>query len=325
MKAFNFLIVLLTFVFIQIPSAHSKNAAEKTKLDSTQTASKLSKVKFQFVKNGQLVEEMSFFTLTKNYFSKVNLEEKTQNVSIELLPEAMAQNVSMDDYYEELPTIVIDLQTGSSWNTFNEIAIPNTQNGSMISGGNTEGVGNLRLYLSWIISKNHSLRLLYAPFRKSSLILPTQDLLFNGVNFMAGNYTNLTYKFNSYRLSYIYQFDQVGDFVFRMGFTAKIRDAEIGLASVENNTSYGNVGFAPLLHFGVRYDISERLYADLDMDGSWSPRGSALDASVKIGLEISEYLDATFGYRFLGGGADSERAYNFAAISTVFFGFTMYL
>ncbi len=207
----------------------------------------------------------------------------------------------------------------------NDIAVPGGSGSrfdlSEVAPGPYAG---FRVYLWWMITQNHSLRLLYAPLSVRTTFTPAEDILFDQVNFVAGQSVDALYKFNSYRLSYIYNFDPVGRFSFRVGFTAKIRDAAIELESGSGASarsgSTTDIGFVPLLNFGVRYQVTDALYVDLDADGSWAPQGRAIDAALKLGYQVHPNVALEAGYRTVEGGADVDQVYNFAWFNSVFFG-----
>ena len=203
----------------------------------------------------------------------------------------------------------------------NDIAVPGGSGSrfdlSEVAPGPFAG---FRVYLWWMINQKHSLRLLYAPLSVTTTFTPAEDILFDQVNFLAGQSVDALYKFNSYRLSYIYHFDPVGKFAFRVGFTAKIRDAAIELKSGKQAGSTTDIGFVPLLNFGVRYTVNDSFYVDLDADGSWAPQGRAIDAAIKAGYQIHPNLALEVGYRTVEGGADVAQVYNFAWFNSVFLG-----
>jgi len=203
----------------------------------------------------------------------------------------------------------------------NDIGVPGGSGSRFDLSDVTQGpVAGFRVYLWWMINQKHSLRLLYAPLSVRTTFTPASDILFDQVSFLAGTSVDALYKFNSYRLSYIYHFDKVGRFSFRVGFTAKIRDAAIELESPGRAGSTTDIGFVPLLNFGVRYDITDSLYLDLDADGSWAPQGRAIDAALKIGYQVHPNIALETGYRVVEGGADVAQVYNFAWFNSVFFG-----
>jgi hypothetical protein len=216
---------------------------------------------------------------------------------------------------------VITVEGGLVFQSNNDIGVPGGTGSRFDLSDTTQGpIAGFRVYLWWMITQKHSLRLLYAPLSVRTSFTPASDILFDQVSFLAGSSVDALYKFNSYRLSYIYHFDRVGNFSFRLGFTAKIRDAAIELEASDRAGSTTDLGFVPLLNFGVRYDISSRFYIDLDADGSWAPQGRAIDAALKVGYQVHPQVAIETGYRVVEGGADVAQVYNFAWFNSVFFG-----
>ena len=234
---------------------------------------------------------------------------------------ADAQDVAAAKNEKRFYNFIINAEGGLVFQTNNDIAVPGGSGSRFDLADVAPGpYASFRVYLWWMITQKHSLRLLYAPLSVTTTFTPSEDILFDQVNFLAGRAVDALYKFNSYRLSYIYHFDKVGKFSFRVGFTAKIRDAAIELESGSSAGSTTDIGFVPLLNFGVRYDVSDKFYLDLDADGSWAPQGRAIDAALKAGYQIHPNVALEAGYRVVEGGADVAQVYNFAWFNSVFFG-----
>jgi hypothetical protein len=217
--------------------------------------------------------------------------------------------------------ITIDLDIAASNSLKNDVRIPNP-NGTLFSLQNAKLSPTFRAYFTWAINSHHSIRVLYAPFSATQVITPEQDIVFNGLTYLAGNPVEAYYQFNSYRIGYIYTFDPIGNLVFRVGFTNKIRDARIGLGPNSANTGNGfnDLGYVPLIHLGARYQfLQNRAFADLEMEGLASPGapGRAFDVSAQVGFPISKNANLSAGYRFIEGGADVN-IYNFTFLQSFF-------
>lgn len=87
------------------------------------------------------------------------------------------------------------------------------------------------------LSDRHTISLLYAPLRVKYTTTPDQQILFNGATFTAGNQIDASYTFNSYRLTYRYDFIRNPKLRFGAGVTAKIRDADIQLSNEQLSTT----------------------------------------------------------------------------------------
>ena len=99
---------------------------------------------------------------------------------------------------------------------------------------------------------------------------------------------------------------------FGLGLTAKIRDAQISMASEGLYAEKDNVGFVPLINFRLLWDINDQFGLLLDGDALAAPQGRAEDISLAATYRLSEKLSVRLGYRILEGGADNDEVYNFA-------------
>lgn len=231
-------------------------------------------------------------------------------------------NVRAATNVEKEPTIewVIDTQLGFARVTSNTTQVPNNASATEIDLG--EGtVESMRIYISAIVKKKHEIRLLFAPLSYESSQVTNSDIMFNGVSFLAGQTTETGYQFNSYRLSYIYHFEPTGRYNYRIGFSGKIRDAYTLVRQDGRESRFDNIGFVPLLHLGVRINLTERIYWDSEVEGSWAPQGYAVDFRSSLNYEINERYSIGAGVGFLGGGADVDSVSTFADI---LFGFVSF-
>jgi hypothetical protein len=169
-----------------------------------------------------------------------------------------------------------------------------------------------RAYISFDFAQKHGVRLLLAPLTIEDSGTPSQPIRFEGETFEPGTPANATYRFNSYRLTYRYLLFDNERWSWRVGFTAKIRDAEISLAQGGVSASNSNVGFVPLLYLSGEWRWSERLSMLLDADALAAPQGRAEDVAVKLCYRAADRWTMAVGYRMLEGGADVEDVYTFA-------------
>jgi hypothetical protein len=220
---------------------------------------------------------------------------------------------------EKKPSIewVINAQYGTASVTSNITRIPNDDMATEFEIPDAS-VEAIRIYVSSIINRKHEIRLLFAPLEYQTTFVPDEDILFNGVQFLAGKGTEVGYKFNSYRLSYLYHFNPDGKVRYRIGFTGKIRDAYTLVRQDGVESKFDNVGFVPLLNLGVNIILTDRLSWDSEVEGSWAPQGYALDFRTSINYQINETVSINGGVGYLTGGADTESVKTF---SDVVFGF----
>lgn len=211
--------------------------------------------------------------------------------------------------------VVIELEGGPAWQSYNDVEIPNDGSATRFSLYRLAGAGPWpagRLYVTWNVSRRHGLRLLVAPFSLTETGVPGRQVRFAGATYAAGQPTEATYTFNSYRLTYRY-LAHAGDRTSAwVGFTAKIRDAAIVLRQGDTTSRKDDLGFVPLLHLAGEWRFSPGWRAVLDADGLAGGPGRAIDATLKLGRDLSRRWTLQAGYRMVEGGADVPAVYTFA-------------
>lgn len=215
---------------------------------------------------------------------------------------------------------IVNAQYGTASVRSNTSQIPNDESATEFDLP-TASIEAIRIYVSTIINRKHEIRLLFAPLEYQAGFVPQEDILFNGVQFLAGRATEAGYKFNSYRLSYLYHLNPDGRVRYRIGFTGKIRDAYTLVRQDGVESRFENVGFVPLLHLGVNILITDRLSWDNEIEGSWAPQGYALDFRSSLNYQINERVSVNAGVGYLDGGANTEIVRTFADVVFGFIGF----
>jgi hypothetical protein len=220
-----------------------------------------------------------------------------------------------------------DLESGAVGTGYNNVRIPGDQ-GTLFSlkddlVSKTEIF--LRLRFNYTIKSRHTLSLLYAPLETVSNGNLPDEILFEGVTFPANTNLTGTYKFNSYRLTYRYEIVLKPKFEFGLGFTAKIRDAKIALASTLLESEKTNVGFVPIINFRMLWKSGEKFGILLEGDALAAPQGRAEDVLIAATYRVSDRLGLKAGYRILEGGADNDEVYNFALFNYASVGIFIYL
>jgi len=210
------------------------------------------------------------------------------------------------------------LETAGLWQTRNEFRLPGTT-GTQINLANFKSGPFFapRFYAEWDINEKNGLRLLLAPLAFDVPFTPSAAISVRGQTFAAGTPVTARFKFNSYRLTYRYLFDSDGPWKFRLGATVKVRDANISVTDGVTTAEDPNLGFVPLLYFGVRRNLGEQWFADLDVDALAAPQGRAEDVALRLGYDLTPW-ELSLGYRFLEGGADNDRVYTFAFLHYAF-------
>ena len=221
----------------------------------------------------------------------------------------------------------LDLETGAVGTGYNNIRIPGDQ-GTLFSLkddliSKTEVF--FRLRVNYTIKSRHTLSLLYAPLETISDGKVPNDIFFEGVTFPANTELTGTYKFNSYRLTYRYEIVLNPKFEFGLGFTAKIRDAKVSLASAGLESEKANVGFVPIINFRMLWKPNKEFGILLEGDALAAPQGRAEDVLIAATYKVSDHLGLKAGYRILEGGADNDEVYSFALFNYASVGLLIYL
>ncbi|MBV5312817.1 MAG: hypothetical protein JZU47_05940 [Prolixibacteraceae bacterium] len=221
--------------------------------------------------------------------------------------------------------VIIDLETGAVFTGYNNVRIPGDE-GTLFSLKDdlipkTEFFNRLRL--NYTFKSRHTFSMLYAPLETTSEGSVPNDIFFEGIVFPANTELVGTYKFNSYRLTYRYDFMKKNRFEFGLGFTAKIRDAKVALTSPELVSAKTNVGFVPIINFRLLWKIDDQFGLLLDGDALAAPQGRAEDILIAVTCKFSKNLGIRAGYRILEGGADNDEVYNFALIHYASVGLTI--
>lgn len=217
-----------------------------------------------------------------------------------------------------------DAEGGYVWPGYIDVRIPN-ETGTLFSLKDdlpAESKLVYRLRLGYRFHPKHSVSVLFAPFSLNAQGRVDKDICFNNDFFPANTDLQAFYKFNSYRLTYRFDFVNSRKWTVGLGFTAKIRDAEVRLKDEEKSSSNTDVGFVPLLHFRVEWVFSEKMSLLLEGDALASPggQGRAEDVLLALFYRLSDSVSLEAGYRILEGGADVESVYSFALLNYVIAG-----
>jgi hypothetical protein len=215
----------------------------------------------------------------------------------------------------QTPSLVIELEAGPAWQSYNHVEIPNDGTATRFSLRDLAGSGPWpagRLYLTWNLTDRHGLRVLAAPFSITETGVPDQTVMFAGESYTPGQPVEATYTFNSYRLSYRYRFHAGPRSAAWVGVTAKIRDAVIALEQGTTASRKDDLGFVPLLHLAGDWQVAPRWRIGLDADALAGGPGRAVDAALTLAFDPGDRWSVKAGYRTVEGGADVTDVYTFA-------------
>jgi len=210
----------------------------------------------------------------------------------------------------------LDIETGAVFSGYNDARIPG-DGGTLFSlSKELEADPGVfyRIRVFYNFNDRHHLGALYAPLSINSSGQLDRDLIFEGETFPANTPLEATFKFNSYRLFYRYDFLRKDKIEIGVGFTAKIRDAKIAVKGDGLESETTNVGFVPIINFRLFWKFTEKFAFLLDGDALAAPQGRAEDVLAALIFKASDKIDLKAGYRILEGGADNDEVYTFALI-----------
>jgi hypothetical protein len=218
----------------------------------------------------------------------------------------------------------VDFESGIVSSGYNDVRIPGDQ-GTLISLKDDikpDAKVFFRLRGGYKINR-HTFSLLYAPLTINGEGSISKPVIFDDATFPANTQLKSTYKFNSYRLTYRYDIVKKEALEFGLGFTAKIRDAEITLKSNQSEGTKTNVGFVPIVNFRLHWHMNDRLGLLLDGDALAAKQGRAEDVMLAATWKFWNIFTFRAGYRVLEGGADNDEVYNFTLLNYGLVGLTI--
>jgi len=208
----------------------------------------------------------------------------------------------------------LDIETGAVFSGYNDVRIPG-DGGTLFSLSEELEIDPsvfYRVRVFYDFNPRHHLGILIAPFSLTSTGQLDRDLIFQDKTFSANTPLEATYRFNSYRLVYRYDFLRKEKIELGIGFTAKIRDAEISVRGDGMEAKKTNVGFVPIIHFRMLWNFYDKFGLLVDGDALAAPQGRAEDVLAALKYQINERIGLKLGYRILEGGADNDVVYNFS-------------
>ncbi|NCN27554.1 DUF481 domain-containing protein [bacterium] len=207
----------------------------------------------------------------------------------------------------------VQLESGAVWQQLNDVKIaPNS--GSLVEFDkfNKGPFFHYRLEGFYNLNRRHALRVVYAPLSLSVSKVLGESVNFNGTGFNSIDPLNIDYKFNSYRVGYLYRLLDGEKSSLQVGLTIKVRDAKIEFSQNSLNSKYDNVGVVPLLYLAYQLRLDSLWSVFSDVDFAAAPQGRATDFTIKLRRKLNDRFEAGLGYRTLEGGADNDKVYSFS-------------
>lgn len=207
------------------------------------------------------------------------------------------------------------LDVGQTSTVYNRFSIPKSK-ADETTTPTDETLTSYRLTAYVGTANKNMFYFLYAPLETSYDFVADKNFTFNDASFSAGVATKVNYKFNSYRIGYLWNFSHAS-LNYWMGVVGKIRDAQIEIVQGSTSDAFNNVGFVPLLSFGFDWMLGAGFSLFSHSDFLGSSQGSAYDSQLELKWSANSFA-VSAGKRILGGGADNDKVYNFAQFDTYY-------
>ncbi len=195
-----------------------------------------------------------------------------------------------------------------------------SQDGSEIDYINEGGQNNLfffaRISAEVELFRRHTLIFLYQPIDLRTEQVLARDLRVDQLDFPSGTPVNFRYGFDFYRFNYQFDFFRSRRHELAIGVGLQIRNAAISFTSADGALRRVNndIGVVPLLHLRARTTFKNGLFIGTEIDGLYARgriitgslyefEGAILDASLRIGLSLTSFMETFLNLRYLGGGA----------------------
>ena len=218
--------------------------------------------------------------------------------------------------------VFLDLESGLVFSGYNNVRVPNKTGTtfSLTTDLKTDFNGYFRIRTGYILFKRHVFTLLAAPLRLYGSGVLKKSVSFNEVVFPENSLVSARYRFDSYRLTYRYDFYWSKGLQIGAGLTAKLRSASISVKGSGQETEKVDLGFVPLINFRLYWAFADPFSLLFEFDALVGPQGRAEDVSLAFQYAPAEVIHFRVGYRFVEGGANVGSVYNFTMIHYLAFG-----
>lgn len=107
-------------------------------------------------------------------------------------------------YIAHSHTISIDV--GKTETNFNRFSVPN-ESQNKLSLNSDDSLTSFRLTGLYNLGSGNQLYFIIAPLTTTTNFVPLKNFEFDGENYLLGEDTNVSYKFNSYRFGYLWRWN----------------------------------------------------------------------------------------------------------------------
>ena len=186
-----------------------------------------------------------------------------------------------------------------------------------------------------VLGGRHIVTLLYQPLTLNTRTMvdanpPTIGSLDVGdASFGTGTAVDISYGFDFWRASYLYDFAKSPDTILGAGLSLQIRNASISFTAVDGSDRavQQNIGPVPILKVRAAHEFSPRFGLDFEADGFYASsaffngsanpfKGWVWDAALTASTTFMPGATAFLVVRSIGGGAEGNNAYDYTSWTT---------
>lgn len=191
------------------------------------------------------------------------------------------------------------------------------------------------------INERHHIIFLYQPLTIETQAVISESFTYDGVDYTsADGVLDLTYAFDFWRFSYLFDIIPPDGFFLSAGLSMQIRNASIVFLASETGqgTVSDNIGPVPIIKMRVGYEWKNGIFLMFDGDGFYASNkffngaeypftGYIYDLSLRGGYQFNKSMSSYINARFLGGGGEGtndegEYTYNDLHTFSLSLGFT---
>lgn len=220
----------------------------------------------------------------------------------------------------------MDIESGIAFYGYNDVRIPG-DSGTLLSLSETTPAGPiliLRLRIGYTFNDSHSLSILAAPLTVEGSGVIEEDVTYQDKTFTGGTLLTSKYRFDSYRLTYRWDFMKLDKITAGIGITVKLRSADIALMDDTGYVNRDDLGVVPLINFRSEWFFYDNWGVVLDGDALVTPFGRAEDIQLALLYKPKTDVLIRIGYRVLEGGADGGgNVYTFSLFNYLTAGITV--
>lgn len=220
----------------------------------------------------------------------------------------------------------LDVESGAAFSVYNDVQIPSDTGTRFSLSDDTpaDPIFITRVRVGYTFADTHSISLLAAPLTVRGAGVIDNDVSYQDKTFLKGSKLTSKYRFDSYRLTYRWNFFTNENLSLGIGITGKLRSADIAIMDDTGYVNRDDLGVVPLVNFKAKWFFYNNFGLLLEGDALVSSFGRAEDVNLALIYRYSPNTLFRVGYRVLEGGADGGgNVYTFSMFNYITAGVTI--